>query len=58
MKSSAQFISLNEMPVKEKTTIQTSLYDLIEAVSEKINPGEEDLIDLTLLHIFSSDEFK
>ncbi len=58
MKASAQFSSLNEMPVKEETTIQTSLYDLIEAVSEEINPGEEDLIGLTLSHIFSSDEFK
>lgn len=58
MKKSDQFNSLKEMPVDEKTTIQTSLYDLVEAISEETNPNEEDLIGLTLLHIFSSDEFK
>ncbi len=53
----AQIISSNEVPVKERTTIKTCLYDLIEAIGEEINPGEENLIGLTLQHIFNSDEF-
>lgn len=33
---------------------KTSLYDLIEAVSEEVRPGEDNLIPETVQHLFDS----
>ena len=32
----------------------TSLYDLIEAVSDEVEPGEDELISETIQHLFDS----
>jgi hypothetical protein len=37
---------------------QTSLYDLIEAVSDEIKPGEDNLIPKTIQHLFDSGQAK
>jgi len=42
-------------PMKANTIrSQTRLYDLIEAVSDEIGPGEEGLIPETIQHLFNS----
>jgi hypothetical protein len=33
---------------------QTSLYDLIEAVSDELEPGEDGLVPETIQHLFDS----
>lgn len=38
----------------QKNRSQTSLYDLIEAVSDEIEPGEDGLLPETIQHLFDS----
>jgi hypothetical protein len=40
------------------TTIETTLYDLVEAISSEVEPGEEDLITATLVHLLNSGRVK
>jgi hypothetical protein len=36
------------------TTIETSLYDLIAAISDEVEPGEEDLVTAMAVHLLHS----
>ena len=38
---------------QETTTVKTTLYDLIDAISSEIHPGEENLILATVFHLLS-----
>jgi hypothetical protein len=40
------------------TTIKTSLYELIEAISEEVKPGEDELVAETVLHLFETGQAK
>lgn len=39
-------------------TIAATLYELIEAVSEEVQPGEDRLVTETMLHLFDTDQVK
>ena len=39
-------------------TIETTLYDLIEAISAEVNPNEEDLVVATIVHLLASGKVK
>lgn len=41
-------------PDTESAVIQTTLFDLIEAISEEVQPGEDRLIANTVVHILES----
>lgn len=36
------------------TTIKTTLYDLIEAIDEEMDPGEEWLVSRSVLHLLDT----
>ena len=40
------------------TSIETTLYDLIEAISEEIKTGEDHLIAQTVFHLINSGRLK
>jgi hypothetical protein len=40
------------------TTIETTLYELIEAVSDEVKSGEDDLVALTMLHLLDTGHIK
>lgn len=42
------------LPVKKKSTIKTTLYELIELVSEEIRPGEEKLVPVIVNHMLET----
>jgi hypothetical protein len=39
---------------RSSTTIRTTLYDLIEAISAEVEPEEEHLVVATVVHLFQS----
>ena len=43
---------------KRSTTIKTTLYDLMTAISEEVQPGEERLITETVLHLLDTGHIK
>lgn len=45
-------------PHPEVSTIHTTLYDLIEAISAEVAPGEDDLVTATLVHLINSGRIK
>jgi hypothetical protein len=42
------------LPAKKKSTIKTTLYELIELVSEEIRPGEEKWVPVIVNHILET----
>jgi hypothetical protein len=58
MQNSTQSI-LEQVPAcAASTTIVTTLYDLIEAISAEVEPGEDDLIIATVMHLLNSGRVK
>ena len=51
----AQAVQPEHLPATVKTT---TLYHLIEAVSEEVNPGEEGLVADVVLHLFTTGRAK
>jgi len=47
----------HESNVKEEQT-RISLYELVEAVSDEVEPGEDNLIPKTIQHLFDSGQAK
>ena len=43
---------------QQPKTIQTTLYDLIEAISAEVKPDEEDLVVATIVHLLASGKIK
>jgi hypothetical protein len=43
-----------EQTHSEAGPIQTTLYDLIEALSQEVEPGEEHLVTAALVHLINS----
>ena len=41
-----------------KSSTRTSLYDLIEAISEELYPGEDKLVAEIVMHLFESGQVK
>jgi hypothetical protein len=44
------------LPARKKSTIKTTLYELIELVSEEICPGEEKLVPLIVNQILETEQ--
>ena len=42
----------------EPTTVATTLYELVEAISAEVEPGEDDLIIATVVHLLNSGRVK
>jgi len=40
------------------TSVKTTLYELIEAISEEVPPEEDDLVTEVVLHLFDSGKIK
>ena len=56
-------IATQSMPAQvpayaEPTTIETTLYELVEAISTEVEPGEDDLIIATVVHLLNSGRVK
>jgi hypothetical protein len=51
-------ISTPVQPHPEVSSIHTTLYDLIEAISAEVAPGEDDLVTATLVHLINSGRLK
>jgi hypothetical protein len=58
MQNSTQSVLAQVPADAESTTITTTLYDLIEAVSAEVDPGEDDLIIATVMHLLNSGRVK
>lgn len=41
-----------------KSSVRTTLYDLIEAIGEEVPPGEERLVAEIVMHLFESGQIK
>jgi hypothetical protein len=44
----------SEQPHSEVSPIHTTLYDLIEALSQEVGPGEDHLVTAALVHLINS----
>ena len=58
MQSSTQSILAQVPASAEPTTVETTLYDLIDAISAEVEPGEDDLIIATVVHLLNSGRVK
>ncbi len=58
MQAMAQSISTVASTYWESTTTKTTLYELIEAISEELQPGEEHLVSTIVLHLFDTRRIK
>jgi hypothetical protein len=47
-----------ESPLRQSTTIPTTLYDLINAVAAEVRPGERALVTAITVHILRSHKAK
>lgn len=54
----AQISDLAKAILEERTTIQTTLYDLIVAIREEIGPDEEHLVTPVVVHLLNSGRIK
>jgi hypothetical protein len=54
MQTAAQSLSTPAPAGAESTTIETTLYDLIAAVSAEAGPDEDELILATVVHLLNS----
>jgi hypothetical protein len=53
MKALAHTLTVAGSEFQKTTTVKTTLYDLIDAISSEIHPGEENLISATVFHLLS-----
>jgi hypothetical protein len=58
MNALAHTLAEAETEFQEATTVQTTLYDLIDAIRSVIHPGEEHLISSTVFHLLSFGKIK
>jgi hypothetical protein len=58
MQISTESIPAQVPAYAEPTTIKTTLYDLIEAIGTEVEPGEDDLIIATVVHLLNSGRVK
>jgi len=54
MEATAQNFHTTEATLPRVTTIKTTLYELIEAIDEEVEPGEEWLVAKTVLHLLNT----
>jgi hypothetical protein len=54
MNSSDHTLVTEEEKNPGQTTIKTTLYDLIEAISGEVDPGEDKMIVATVSHLLNS----
>ena len=54
MRKRANFTENEMLPARKKSTIKTTLYELIELVSEEIRPGEEKLVPVIVEQILET----
>jgi len=54
MKNNSRNIRFKNDDYAEEEHIRISLYDLIEAISDEVRPGEDNLIPETIQHLFDS----
>ena len=54
MRKRANFTENEMLPARRKSTIKTTLYELIDLVSEEIRPGEEILIPVIVNQILET----
>jgi hypothetical protein len=59
MQISTQSIPAQVPAEVESTTIETTLYELIEAIGAEVEPGEDDLLIIaTMVHLLNSGQVK
>ncbi|MBW2105462.1 MAG: hypothetical protein JRI26_05415 [Deltaproteobacteria bacterium] len=58
MQPMTQTLPAMELAHPGLNTIAITLYELIEAVSEEVQPGEDRLVTETMLHLFDTDQVK
>lgn len=58
MQAMAQSISTVASTYWESTTTKTTLYELIEAISEELLPGEDRLVTEVVLHLLNTEKIK
>ena len=58
MQLMAQTLPAMELTHPELNTITSTLYELIETVSEEVQPGEDRLVNETVLHLFDTGQVK
>ena len=54
MAKRANKLENHKLPVRKKSIIKTTLYELIELVRGEIRPGEENLVPAIVNHIMTS----
>jgi hypothetical protein len=54
MEATARNYNPIEVARSKSTNIRTTLYELIEAIDEAVEPGEEWLVATTILHLFNT----
>jgi hypothetical protein len=58
MQISTQSIPAQVLAYTEPTTVETTLYELVEAIGAEVEPGEDDLIIATVVHLLNSGRVK
>lgn len=58
MEAAAQNFKTAESGCPRLTAIETTLYELIEAVEEEVQPGEDRLIEEAVLHLLDTGQAK
>jgi hypothetical protein len=58
MQIATQSIPTQVPAYTEPTTVKTTLYELVEAISDEVEPGEDDLIIATVVHLLNSGRVK
>ena len=58
MEATTQDFNTAESACPRLTAIETTLYELIEAVGEEVQPGEDRLIAETVSHLLDTDHVK
>ncbi len=54
----APLMSKSARMYPKSTTITTSLYDLVAAISDEVGPNEDDLMTATVVHLLQSGRVK
>lgn len=52
--ASAHLMNVAETVLRQRTTVETTLYDLITAIREEISPDEEHLVTPIVVHLLNS----
>ncbi len=58
MKPTTQTISIIEPAHQSSRSVETTLYELIEAIIEELQPGEDHLVPTIVSHLFDTEKIR